>query len=174
MAKSKTKEVEVEEIEEAEEVEELEDLDADVEEDEAPKSKKGKTSNGQPAVTFGVADLCKLIKEKTGKEYSTRDMRTLIRKLARDENPKVDREIKAGNRTRYDWPKGAKDPEVKAIIAAVEGGEIETARKATLDKLKSDKAAKKAKGEGGKKGKGKGKGKNKPAADDDAEDDDDE
>lgn len=168
MAK-KTKEVEVEEIQ-SEDVEELEDLDADVEEDEAPAKSSKKASNGQPAVTFGVADLCKLIQEKTGKEYSTRDMRTLIRKLARDENPKVAREIKAGNRTRYDWPKGAKDPEVKAIIAAVEGGEIESARKATLDNLKKNKAEKKAKGEGGKKGKGK---KNKAAADaDDADDED--
>lgn len=169
MAKSKTKEPEVEEIED-EDVEELEELDADVEEDEAPKSKKGSSSNGANAVTFGVADLCKAIKEKTGKEYSTRDMRTLIRKLARDENPKVKREIKAGNRTRYDWPKGLKDPEVKAIIAAVEGGEIESARKATLDNLKKNKAAKKAEKEkAGKKGKGK-----KSKSDDDGDDDEDD
>jgi translation elongation factor EF-1beta len=167
MAKAKNKEVEVEEIEE--DVEELEELDSDVEEDQAPKSKKATSS--QPAVTFGVADLAAHIKAETGKEYSTRDLRTLIRKMAREDDPRVKREIKAGNRTRYDWPKGTKDPEVKRIMAAVSGNEIETARKETLDKLKTDKAAKKAAGEGKGK-KGKGKGKNKPEPEEDADDDD--
>lgn len=154
------------------EVEELEELDDDVEAEET-KSKKG----GAQEVTFGVADLVKHIKDKTGKDYSTRDVRTLIRKMAREDKPRVDREIVAGNRSRYDWPLGTKDPEVKAIIKAIGGGEVEAGRKEALDKLKQNKAEKDAaKGKKDKKGK-----KNKPAPvveddddDVDIEDEDDE
>lgn len=139
---------------------EVEVLDDDVEET---------STKSDNAVTFGVKDLCDLVKAKTGKEYSTRDMRTLIRKMAREDKPRVEREIVAGNRSRYDWPKGEKDPEVKAIIAAVEKGEIEAGRKEALDKLKESQAEKKAKGD--KKGK---KGKKAKASEPEPEDDVDE
>lgn len=132
------------------EVEELDDSD----ESETPA--KGKKDD----VTFGVADLCALVKEKTGKEYSTRDMRTLLRKMAREDKPRVNREVIPGNRARYDWPDGADDPEVKRVLKAVGAGEIETGKKEALAKLKENKAKKSAKGEGGKKGK---KGKSKKA-----------
>jgi len=138
------------------------------------KGKKGATAEAEPEVeelteseaeetpakakkddvTFGVADLCELVKQETGKEYTTRDMRTLLRKMAREDKPRVDREVIPGNRARYDWPKGAKDPEVKRVLAAVGAGEIEEGKKAALAKLKESKAKKDA--EGGKKGK-KGK-----------------
>lgn len=139
--------------------EELEEL----AEDEAPAAKAKK---GSDEVEFGVADLCKLAKEKLDKDYSTRDMRTLLRKMAREDTARVNREVIPGNRARYNWPGGPKNPEVKAILKAIAGGEIEEGRKAALAKLKADKAAKDA-AEGGKaKGKGKKggkKGKSAPA-----------
>src|SRR6478609_620885 len=60
--------------------------------------------------TFGVADLVKLIKEKLGKDTTTRELRTLLRKMARD--GRLDREIVAGNRARWEWS-GPNDAEVK-------------------------------------------------------------
>jgi hypothetical protein len=165
-------------VEEVEDDEiELDDEATDVEEDAAPA--KSKT----PAVTFGVSDLAKYLTEKLDgdKKVTPRDLRTLIRKMAREESKRVDREITPGNRTRYDWPKGLKDPEVKEIVKAVLGGEMEADKQAKLEELKANKAkkqaaAKKAAGKDSKKGKGKGKV--VEADDDDADeieiDDDDE
>ncbi len=122
-------------------------------------------------VTFGASDLARHLSEKSGKTVSTRELRTLIRKMARDGSKRVNREITPGNRTRYNWS-GLDDPEVQAIIAAFDGGELEADKKAKLEQLKANKAAKKAAGEKtGKKGK-KGKGKKaEPVAE--TEDDDD-
>lgn len=147
------------------EVEDVEELADDEEETTPSKSKKG----GGDEVTFGVAHLCALVKEKTGKEYTTREMRTLLRKMAREDKPRVTREITAGNRSRYDWPEGANDPEVKRVLKAVGAGEIEAGKKEALEKLKAQKAAKAAKGEG-KKGK-KGKKGKAEAKSDDSDDD---
>jgi len=151
---------------------ELEEVD---EEEAAPTAKK----SAQQEVTFGASDLAKLLGEKAGKPVSTRELRTLIRKMARDGSGRVNREITAGNRTRYNWS-GPNDPEVQAIIAAFEGGELEADKQAKLAELKERKAAKKAAGEPtGKKAK-KGKGKAAKAApaveveDEDLELDDDE
>lgn len=147
---------------------ELEDLDTDVE-DEAPKSKKSKKTASQE-VEFGVADLAKYLSKKMDKEVTTRELRTLIRKMAREEEARVDREIKAGNRTRYNWPGGLKHPEVKAIIKAVTGGEMEADKKEKLAKLKEDKAKKNAaKNKAATKSSKKGKGKKvaEPEPDDD-------
>lgn len=145
MAKGKKGGAAVAEPEEAE----LDELDADEGSDEKPKGKK------TDDVTFGVADLCKVAKKVTGKDYTTRDMRTLIRKMARDGSGRINREIVAGNRSRYDWS-GPNDPEVKAILKALKAGELEAGKKEALAKLKENKAKKNAEnGEGGKKGKGK-------------------
>lgn len=120
---------------------------------------------------FGVRDLCALILEETGKEYNPREVRNLLRKMAREDKPRIDREIIAGNKSRYEWPDGADDPEVQAVLEAVSGGEIEEAKKAALDKLKADKAKKDAakakKAPAKKTAKGK---KAPPPADDDEED----
>lgn len=149
---------------EVEEDLELEELDEDVESEGKSKAQE---------VTFGVADLAKYLTKKTGKNISTRDLRTQIRRMAREDKPRVQREITAGNRTRYDWPEGLKDPEVKAIIKAVTGGELEEGKKAALTALKEKKAAQKAAGEGGgKKGKKGKKGKSAPVVEDDDDDDD--
>lgn len=157
MAKA-TKAAKVEEVED----DELEELD-----DEATES----TAKGKKAAeeeVWGVRNgLIPLIKEKTGKDYTPREVRTLLRKMARD-GGRIDREIVAGNKSRYAWD-GPSDPEVKAIIKAVKGGEIEAGKKAALDKLKADKAAKTAATT--EKPAGKAKKAAKPPVD---EDDDDE
>lgn len=107
--------------------------DEEVEVEEAPQAAN--------AVTFGVADLVALIKTKTGKDTTTRELRTLLRKMARD--GRLDREIIAGNRARYDWS-GPNDPEVKAVLKAFTAGELEADKQEKLQALKDRKAAQKA------------------------------
>lgn len=146
----------------------VEEIDEEVEElEEAEETTKKKGSKADDVV-FGVADIAAHLTEKTGKKVSTRELRTLIRKMARDGSARVDREVIPGNRTRYSWS-GIKDPEVKAIIAAFDGGELEADKKEKLAALKERKAQQKAAGEGGKKGK---KGKKKAAPVEEDEDDD--
>lgn len=118
-----------------EEDDDLEELEEDEVEAAAPKK------SAQQAITFGVSDLAKYLVGQ-GHKVDARGLRTLIRKMARDESGRVDREIVAGNRTRYDWPKGVKDPEVKAIIAAFLGGELEADKQEKLAALKAKKAEK--------------------------------
>lgn len=146
-----TPEVEEEELEELEtetdeadgdtEDDELEELEEDEVEETKPTTKK---SAGRDAgITFGIQQLVALIKTETGDDTNPRAVRTLIRKMARDESGRVDREIKAGNRERYNWT-GPNDAEVVAIVAAYKGGELEEEKKAKLDALKQSKAAKAA------------------------------
>ena len=144
---------------EAPEVDELEEVGEEEVEETTASTKKGGDD-----VTFGASDLARHLTEKHGKAVSPRELRTLIRKMARDGQGRVNREITPGNRTRYNWS-GPEDPEVKAIIAAFEGGELEADKQAKLQELKERKAAKKAAGEDvGKKKKGKGKAAAKPKA----------
>lgn len=121
--------------------EELEELEVDetdeVEEDEAPK----KTAAEE--VVFGASDLAKLLSEGREKPITAREIRTLIRKMARDGSGRVNREIVAGNRSRYNWS-GPKDPEVVAIIKAFNDGELEADKQAKLQALKDRKAEQKA------------------------------
>lgn len=135
-----------------EELEQLDELDTD-EVEAAPAAK-----NGQQEVTFGVSDLARHLSEGQDKPVTPRELRTLIRKMARDNSGRVTREITPGNRTRYNWS-GPEDPEVQAIIGAFNAGELEADKQAKLAQLKEQKAAKKAAGEPtGKKAK-KAKGK---------------
>lgn len=92
-------------------------------------------------VVFGVSDIAELIKVKTGKEVKTRDLRTLLRKMARD--GRLNREIVAGNRERWTWT-GPQDPEVDTIIEAYENGELEADKIEKLNALKERKAAQRA------------------------------
>lgn len=119
-----------------EEIEELEELEDDSVEETKP-AKKGAAA----AVTFGVADLAAHLSEKHNKKITTRELRMLIRKLARD--GRVDREIIPGNRSRYDWS-GLGDPEVKRIIKAYEAGELEADKQEKLAELKKRGEAKRA------------------------------
>lgn len=112
---------------------ELDELDDDVAEEE--------TSSTNSEVTFGVRDLADYLTKKTGKLIKPKDLRTLIRKMAREDKPRVQREVIPGNRSRYDWPNGLKDPEVQRIVKAVVGGELEAGKKEALAALKERKAA---------------------------------
>jgi hypothetical protein len=151
--------VETEELEDDDDLEELEEDDV---EEVAPKKATAKKSTTQ-TVTFGVSDLAKLLVSQ-GHKVDARGLRTLIRKMARDGSNRVNREIIAGNRTRYDWS-GPNDPEVKKIIKAFLGGELEADKQEKLAALKANKAAKDAK---------KVKGTKKKAKVEVVEDDDDD
>jgi hypothetical protein len=98
---------------------------------------------GQEEVTFGASDLAKHLSEGRDKPVSTRELRTLIRKMARDGKGRVKREIIAGNRSRYNWS-GVDDPEVVAIIKAFNDGELEADKQEKLQALKDRKAAQRA------------------------------
>jgi len=113
---------------------------------------KGKTAAAKPAPApepevveeeevFGVAGVADLIKVRTGKTVKTRDLRILLRKLARD--GRLDREIVAGNRARWEFD-GPDDPRVATILEAYDNGELEADKKEKLDALKARKAAQKA------------------------------
>lgn len=133
---------------EPEEVEELEDTDADdleeLEEDEVAEEKPAsKKASATQEVTFGIRDLVAHIEAETGQKTDPRSLRTLIRKMARDGSGRVEREIKPGNRTRYDWS-GPNDPEVVAIVKAFKDGELEAEKQAKLAALKEQKAKKTA------------------------------
>lgn len=138
----------VEEEELEDEVEETEEPEEELEEEEEeevevakPSRKESAQNRAKAGVTYGVQHLADSILAITGETVTTRELRQLIRKMARDESGRVDREIVAGNRARYDWAKGEKDPEVKAIIAAYKGGELAADKKEKLDALKATKAA---------------------------------
>jgi len=139
-AKKRATAVVVEDDEDEADVEadvELEELEEDADDDEDTEPEK-------PAVPeiWGVQQLIILIKQKTGKTYKPREVRTLLRKMAREDGT-IDRDIVPGNKTRYSWS-GPNDPEVRAVLKNVKGGAIEVAKKAALDKLKQDKAKKTA------------------------------
>lgn len=91
--------------------------------------------------TFGVSDVADIINTRTGKEVKPRDLRVLLRKMARD--GRLDREIVAGNRERWVWS-GPNDPEVEKIIEAYEAGELEADKKEKLEALKARKAEQRA------------------------------
>lgn len=133
-------ELEVEDESEGDE-DELDELDEDEVEEEAPKAKRKST---QAPVAFGVKDLVTYINKRwPDQKVDARGLRNLIRKLARDGSNRVDREIVPGNRERYDWG-SVQNPEVKRIIKALLGGELEADKQEKLAKLKESQAAKKA------------------------------
>ena len=111
----------------------------------APKktapAKKKPVEPAADAAVFGVSDVADLIQVRTGKVVKTRDLRTLLRKMARD--GRLDREIIAGNRERWVWS-GAEDPEVEKIIEAYMAGELEADKQEKLAALKERKAEQRA------------------------------
>jgi hypothetical protein len=118
-----------------------ENEDDDLEELEEDEVQEKPAKRGNDDVVFGVADLAKLLSKGQKKPVTTRELRQLIRKMAREDKPRVQREITAGNRSRYSWS-GPDHPEVKAIIAAFNGGELEADKRAKLAELKDRKGAK--------------------------------
>lgn len=120
------------------------DDDVELEELEETPAKASTKPEDDPNF-YGVQQLRKDLLKLTGKDYQPREIRTLLRKLARDGSGTINREIIAGNKSRYSWgPEGRKHPEVQAVFKAVKGGAIEASKKEALDKLKADKAKKTA------------------------------
>lgn len=99
------------------------------------------TESTEEEEVFGVAAVADLIKVRTGKTVKTRDLRILLRKLARD--GRLDRVIVAGNRARWEFD-GPEDERVATILEAYDNGELEADKKEKLDALKARKAAQKA------------------------------
>lgn len=137
------KPAEPEEVEELEETESDDDDLEEMEEDEVTEKPATKKSSAAAEVTFGIRDLVDHIEAETGQKTDPRGLRTLIRKMARDNSGRVQREITPGNRTRYDWS-GPNDPEVVAIVKAFKAGELEQEKQAKLAALKEQKAKKTA------------------------------
>lgn len=112
----------------------------------APKASKAKAAAPVAAspksapVEFGSAWLVEHVNEQAGTSYTASTLRILLRKLTRD--GVLERE--AEGRQRYNFPKGANDPQVKAIVKAVKGGAAEKAKQERLDGLKEQRAAKKS------------------------------
>lgn len=92
------------------------------------------------AIEFGSAWLVEHVNEEAGTSYTASTLRILLRKLTRD--GVLNRE--SDGRQRYNFPKGANDPQVKAIVKAVKGGAAEKAKQERLDGLKEQRAAKKS------------------------------
>lgn len=134
------------------EVEELEDDDLELEEadeveDEAPAPKaKAKSTRKAPAAKEGngIAWLVDYVNEATDKTVTPAGLRTLLRRMARDEDGPVSREV-GSERTRYSFT-GERDPIVRAIVKQVKGGALD-AKRGGGDNLAAARAAKKAKAE---------------------------
>lgn len=144
-AKAKAKSAPEPEVEDEDEIEELEleELDEDEDEEEAPKAKKApakkKATKKAQKETWGTRELAEYIAEEIGNEYSTKELRVLLRKMAKD--GELEWEVSQGSGSRYEWS-GPADKEVKRILKRVKSGEIEEARKEALDKLKEQQAEK--------------------------------
>lgn len=143
----KPAEVEIEEelddLEVEDEATEGDDDMEELEEDEVEETKPTAKKKAGDDIVFGIQDLVALIKSETGETTDPRAIRTLIRKMARDETGRVNRVITPGNRTRYNWT-GPNDPEVRNIVKAFKAGELAAEQQAKLTALKEQKAAKTA------------------------------
>lgn len=113
----------------------------------APAAKTARTKASKPApvekapkadaIEFGSAWLVEHVNAEAGTSYSASALRILLRKL------KADGVIEeTEGRARYNFPKGANDPQVKAIVKAVKGGAAEKAKAERLESLKEQRAAK--------------------------------
>lgn len=136
--KTKTEEIDdlVDDLDELEDedLDEVEDVEVDEDDedpDEAPKRKrtrKAKATKAKPEKTgIGTTEVA----EAAGIE--PRQLRMFLR--SQEIQPRDDRE------GRYNWP-SLNDPEVKAILKAIQKGELAKAQKEKLDELKERKAKK--------------------------------
>lgn len=110
----------------------------------APKKAAAKpaptaTKTANDPIEYGSAWLVEHVNAEAGTSYTASTLRILLRKLTRD--GVLERE--AEGRQRYNFPKGANDPQVKAIVKAVKGGAAEKAKAERLEGLKEQRAAKK-------------------------------
>lgn len=93
------------------------------------------------SIEYGSAWLVEHVNTEAGTSYSASALRILLRKLTKDGVLQRDSE----GRQRYNFPKGANDPQVKAIVKAVKSGAGEKAKQERLDALKEQRAAAKGK-----------------------------
>lgn len=111
----------------------------------AAKAKAAAPAKAAPApkaeaIEFGSAWLVEHVNEQAGTSYSASALRILLRKLTKEGVLNRD----SDGRQRYNFPKGANDPQVKAIVKAVKSGAGEKAKQERLDALKEQRAAKKS------------------------------
>lgn len=145
-----------EDVEELEDVEDddLEDLDDEPEPEPKP-TKKGRAAKATKETAaepkpkraqtsgFDANWLATHVNESIeDANYTSREIRMVLRKLARD--GVLEREV-GTDRTRYDFPKGANDPIVKAVVKHIRTGALKAEKAEKLAELKAKGAAKKAK-----------------------------
>ena len=125
----------------------VEEIDEDYEpvEDVKKKAVRSKKSIEKPVrekIEYGAAWLADHLNETAGVSVDAARVRILLRKLTKDGT--ISR-TEAEARARYNFTKGANDPDVKAIVKAVKGGALERAQTERLEGLKSARATAKAK-----------------------------
>lgn len=126
--------------------EEIEDEDADLEEleesdDEPVKEEKPKRKPPtRPKIDFGSPELASYVTEKTGENYSARDIRMLLRKLAKD--GKLAREVGV-DKQRYEFT-GPNDATVKLVLKMIQDGTAKALKQEGLQKVKDLAAERKA------------------------------
>lgn len=111
----------------------------------AAPAKKAKAEAPAPkakaeAVEYGSAWLVEHVNAEAGTSYTASTLRILLRKLTKE--GVLDRDSEGG-RQRYNFPKGANDPQVKAIVKAVKSGRVEKAKEERLEDLKSKRSTSK-------------------------------
>jgi hypothetical protein len=128
------------------------DLDEDGAEEEAPAPKAKKKPAAKkaaaekpakvaaPKIEFGTKELAAHVNAEAGTTYDAYNLRILLRKLTKDG---VLERVESEGRSRYSFT-GPEDPQVVAIVEAVKSGAAEKAKQERLDKLKADRADKKA------------------------------
>ena len=101
----------------------------------APAAKAPKAE----AVEYGSAWLVDHVNTEAGTSYNASTLRILLRRLTKE--GVLDRDSEGG-RQRYNFPKGANDPQVKAIVKAVKAGRVEKAKEERLEDLKTKRTSK--------------------------------
>lgn len=119
----------------------------------------------------GTAWLTEHVNEECGTDMTSAQVRTLLRRMVR--NGELEREI-GEDRSRYEFPKGANDPIVKAVVKAVKSGEAKEAQRERLEQVKAKASAKSAAAEkpAAKKAAPKGRSRSKAKAAEVIDDDD--
>ena len=131
-------------FEELEEIDETDEDEDEVEEAPAPKTRGRKTpptkatnkseAPANAANEYGSAWLAEHVTEVTGSEYDGRGIRMLLRKIAKDPDGVLGREI-GEDRTRYTF-RGPNDPVVKAVVRMVKTGADKAVKREGLEKVK--------------------------------------
>ena len=117
-------------------LEELEETDDEPAKEEKPKRKPPT----RPKIDFGSPELASYVTEKTGESYSARDIRMLLRKLAKD--GKLAREVGV-DKQRYEFT-GPNDPTVKLVLRMIQDGTAKALKQEGLQKVKDLAAERKA------------------------------